>query len=173
MLRLLDLGQYVQDVRSGNRGVLFVLRAFLVGLFNRLQRVSRERLPAWLRFRQGMDWRFIKGRAKGTTPTEVKNLQPGELVRIRSQEEIEKTLDPDQQNRGMGFDAEMARFCGRTARVGRRVTRIIDERSGRMLTLRNPCIVLEGVVCEGAYNLSCPRAIPPYWREIWLERVDQ
>jgi hypothetical protein len=40
-----------------------------------------------------------------------------------------------------------------------------------MLTMKSPCVVLEGIVCEGAYNVSCPRAIPPYWREIWLERV--
>jgi hypothetical protein len=41
-----------------------------------------------------------------------------------------------------------------------------------MLTMKNPCIVLEGVVCEGAYNMSCMRAIPCYWREIWLERIE-
>jgi hypothetical protein len=31
--------------------------------------------------------------------------------------------------------------------------------------------VLENVICEGAYNASCPRAITPYWREIWLEKI--
>ena len=25
--------------------------------------------------------------------------------------------------------------------------------------MKNPCIVLEGVVCEGVYNANCPRAI--------------
>jgi hypothetical protein len=66
----------------------------------------------------------------------------------------------------------MARFCGRTARVARRVDHIIDENTGRMINMRNPCIVLEGVVCEGAFNLSCPRSITPYWREAWLEKID-
>ncbi len=42
-----------------------------------------------------------------------------------------------------------------------------------MLDMKNPCIVLEDVVCEGAYSHSCPRAITPYFREIWLERVEQ
>jgi hypothetical protein len=31
------------------------------------------------------------------------------------------------------------------------------------------------VVCNGEYagcRLNCPRAIPAYWREIWLERVE-
>jgi hypothetical protein len=48
----------------------------------------------------------------------------------------------------------MARFCGRTAKVARRVDQIIDERTGRMIRMRNPCIVLEDVVCEGAFNFS-------------------
>jgi hypothetical protein len=38
--------------------------------------------------------------------------------------------------------------------------------------MRNPCIVLEDVVCEGAYNANCPRSIYSFWREIWLERVE-
>jgi hypothetical protein len=107
------------------------------------------------------------------TPTLNTNLQPGDLVRIRSREEIEPTLNAKLLNRGMGFDAEMARFCGRTARVARRVDHIIDERDGHMVHMRNPCIVLEGIVCEGAYNVSCPRSIPPYWREVWLEKIDE
>jgi hypothetical protein len=38
--------------------------------------------------------------------------------------------------------------------------------------MRQPCVVLEGILCEGAYTVNCPRAITPYWREIWLDRVD-
>jgi hypothetical protein len=149
------------------------MRAFLVGLFNRLQAVTRTSgLPRWLLWRAGRDWHFITGLAGRPTPTEIKNLKPGELVRIKSKEEIMRTLDQEQLNRGLGFEAEMARFCGRTARVARVVKRIVDERTGRMLTMRSPCVVLEGIVCEGAYHMSCPRAIPPYWREIWLERVE-
>src|SRR5256885_283355 len=106
------------------------------------------------------------------TPTGRTNLQPGDLVRIKSPAEIELTLNADLLNRGMGFDSEMARMCGRTARVLRRVDHIIDERSGKMLHMKEPCIVLEGIICEGAYNAVCPRAIPPYWREIWLDKLD-
>ena len=52
-----------------------------------------------------------------------------------------------------------------------RVTKCMDEKTGEMLTMKNPCIVLEGVVCGGVYNASCPRQFVPFWREIWLERV--
>jgi len=172
MLRLRDLGQFVQDVRSGNRGVLWVLRAFLVGAFNRIQGLSRRHLPGWMQFRKATTWGFIRGTAVGATQTAITDLRPGELVRIKPKAKIMPTLNKDLRNRGLGFDAEMARFCGQTARVARRVNTIIDERTGRMLTMKSPCIVLEGIVCEGAYNMSCPRAIPSYWREIWLERIE-
>ena len=165
-----DLGQYVQDVRTGNVGVLWSARAFLVGLYNRLQDLGAKRLPPRLRFRDGRHWGFLRGTAV-KTPTARTGLQPGDIVRIKSKEEIERTLNADLLNRGMGFDAEMGRFCGRTARVARRIEHIIDERTGQMLHMRSPCIVLEGLVCEGAFNASCPRSITPYWREIWLEKV--
>jgi hypothetical protein len=170
-LPLRDLRQFVDDVRTGNVGVLWSLRAFLVMLYNRLQDRCKRFVPARLRWRGGRPWGYLRGRAIGKTPAETTDLRPGDIVRVKSREEIEPTLDSELLNRGMGFDAEMARFCGRTARVARRIDHIVDERTGRMLHMKNPCIVLEGVVCEGAYNVSCPRAITPYWREIWLERI--
>ena len=51
------------------------------------------------------------------------------------------------------------------------MTKCMDEKTGRMLTMKNPCIVLEDIVCAGMYNANCPREFIPFWREIWLERV--
>lgn len=169
-LPIRDLGQFVQDVRTGNVGPVWAGRAFLVGIYNRVQGLGNRHLPPRLRPRGGRHWGTLRGTAV-QTPTAQTGLQPGDLVRIKSREEIAPTLNADLLNRGMGFDAEMARFCGRTARVARRVDHIIDERTGRMLHMRHPCIVLEGLICEGAYNANCPRAITPYWREVWLEKV--
>ncbi|MGW0059009.1 hypothetical protein ACWDTT_03650, partial [Streptosporangium sandarakinum] len=111
-LPLKDVRQYVMDVRTGNAGPLFVLRALLIGLFNRVQDRSR-RLPGWLRFRDGMRWGFVAGRLTGPTPGGALGLRPGELVRIKSKAEILGTLNQDRLNRGMGFDEEMSRYCGR------------------------------------------------------------
>ncbi len=171
-LPLKQLGQYREDVVSGNVGVLAVLRAFLIAVFNRYQDHSKRLLPRFLVIRDGLRWGFLQGRVRsGRTPTEHLDLQPGELVRIKSREEIVATLDGNLLNRGMGFDAEMSRFCGRTARVKARATRVVDERTGRMLTMKNPCIILEDIVCEGAFTANCPREYVCWWREIWLERV--
>jgi hypothetical protein len=169
---LLDLRQYVTDVRTGNVGVSAMLRTFLFGLFNGFQRRSKRLLPSCLLIKGGLNWGFVKGGAVGRTPTSQLDLQPGELVRIKAKEEILKTLDSDRRNRGMGFDEEMARYCGQTARVLRRVDRCIDEKTGRMLWMKNPCIVLDGIVCGGVYHANCPREFLPFWREVWLERVD-
>ena len=165
-----DGRQYVEDVRSGNAGALAMVRTLVIGLFNEYQDASR-RLPRRLRIREGRRYPFIEGR-RDKTPGGSLGLQPGELVRVRSKEEIVATLDANNANRGMSFDGEMLRYCGKEARVLRRVEQIIDEKSGRMLRFKNPCIVLDDVVCTGAYHRQCPRGIYPYWREVWLERVE-
>ena len=167
-----DITQYVDDVRSGNVGFWWAARAFLVGLFNRLQHVSSKVVPERLRFRGGRRWGFLIGGVTGRTPTATLDLKPGEWVRIKSKQEILATVNSDLLNRGMGFDEEMARFCGQTFRVQARVERCIDEPTGRMLTMKTPCVILENNVCSGAFNLSCPREFLPFWREIWLERVE-
>ena len=66
----------------------------------------------------------------------------------------------------------MAKYCGRTARVRARVNHLIEERTGEMIDIKSDCIILEGVVCASDYHRFCTRAIYPYWREIWLERID-
>jgi hypothetical protein len=166
-----DLSQYVTDVATGNVTALQSIRGFLIVLFNKFQSLSKRVLPARLRFRDGLPWGFVKGQLVGATPTIHLDLQPGELVRIKSQQEIEATLNEKGLNRGMGFAEEMARYCGRTARVQGRVTKCLDEKTGKMLTMKNPCILLEDVVCAGADLANCPRQAMTFWREIWLERV--
>jgi hypothetical protein len=166
-----DLRQYVTDFKTGNVTALASLKAFLVVLFNRLQHVSTRVLPRRLWFRDGLPWGFVQGRVDGPTPTAHLDLQPGEMVRIKTKAQIEATLNEGRLNRGMGFEEEMSRYCGHTARVQARVTKCLDEKTGRMLAMKNPCIVLEDVVCGGVYTASCPRQFIPFWREIWLERV--
>ena len=172
-LTVRSIGQYLIDVRTGNAGVLASLRAFLIGLYNRYQDVSKDKLPSWMRINNGLRWKMFHGRVTGPTPAAALGLRPGERVRIKSRDEIVKTLNKDLLNRGMGFEAEMARYCGQLARVKSRVERVIDEKTGRMLTMKTPCVILENVVCAGIYKLNCPREFVPFWREIWLERIDE
>jgi hypothetical protein len=59
--------------------------------------------------RKWFNWRYppVKGLAKGKTATANLNIRPGELVQVRSKEEIMQTLSPEQRNRGLWFDIEM------------------------------------------------------------------
>ncbi|TMR13936.1 hypothetical protein ETD86_29755 [Nonomuraea turkmeniaca] len=168
-----DMRQYVTDIQVGNAGVGSTLRTLFFGLFNRYQRLSRK-FPKWLRVKGGLAWGFVEpGPHTGPTPTGTTDLQPGELVRIKSREEIVATLNTKGFNRGLGFEEDMARSCGRVARVSARVERCIDEKTGEMLEMKNPCIALEGIICDGVYKSNCPRAFVPFWREIWLERISE
>ncbi|MBS1806285.1 MAG: hypothetical protein JST28_23325 [Acidobacteria bacterium] len=106
------------------------------------------------------------------TPHEVLNIQPGELVRIRTKREIEETLNAQFKNRGLWFDKEMTRFCGGIYKVRARVDRQIDERTGKMVIINTPCITLEGVTATGEYFEFAPLDERIYWREIWLERIE-
>jgi hypothetical protein len=164
------LDQYARDAR--NWGILKLIRVLMVEAFNRAQSLSRAHLPRFLWFHRGQTYPFLAGVLdKGQTPSDKLDLQPGDLVRIKSKEAIVRTLDHTNHNRGLSFDAEMVKFCGRLARVRARVRRVIDEESGRMIHIKSDCIILEGVTCTADYHRLCPRGIYPFWREIWLEKV--
>jgi hypothetical protein len=92
-------------------------------------------------------------------------------VRVKPKRAIEPTLNAKSRNRGLWFDAEMLRYCGGTYRVLARVERLIEERTGKMLHLASPCIILDGVTASGEYQGLCAQNESIFWREIWLERV--
>jgi hypothetical protein len=170
-LRPRDPSQYLRDVRTRNLPVSTILIGLVVEVFNTFQDISSRRLPRWLRLFGGRAFPFYRGTGTGErTPT--LGLQPAELVEVKGKAEIMRTLDRANRNRGMWFDSEMLRYCGERARVERKVDRIIDERTGKMMKLSD-CVVLSGVVCEGRYHRFCQRQISPYWREAWLRKVDE
>lgn len=70
----------------------------------------------------------------------------------------------------------MVPFCGGTYRVRDRVHRFIDEVSGKMAYLQTPAVILDKVWCQSRYSscrMFCPRSIYSWWREIWLEKVEE
>ena len=160
---------WVKDVRSRNARVHTASASLAVLIFNKWQGLS-TRLPSWLRVREGRSWPWFKptGERRSYPPLD---LQPGDLVEVRSQAEIEATLNEHGALRGLRFSAEMLPYCGKQARVVARVDRIIDEKSGKMLKLRD-CIMLEDVWCRGTFRALCRRKIYTYWREAWLRRID-
>jgi hypothetical protein len=184
-LRCWDMRQYLEDFSSGNIGIRRILEAVVYMSYYRLSEagIGLGKIMRWFYDKCHPLWGGTPfPRRKGIipvgdpTPASALNLQPGELVRVRSQEEILRTLNTENKNRGLMFDAEMVPFCGKTYRVLERVSKIINEQNGRMQEMKTPCIVLESVFCQSRYSecrLFCPRSIYSYWREIWLERVSE
>jgi hypothetical protein len=164
-LKTSDVRQYWRELRSGNFRFLHFLRAAVRGFF--LEVAIRLRLIQWVP---------LKGQATSPAPDQALDLQPGDLVQVRSPTEIARTLDGNGRNRGLSFDREMLPYCGGTYRVKDNVKQIIDERTGRMIHISRDCLILDGVICSGERSvgrLFCPRKIYPYWREAWLRRVDE
>lgn len=163
------LRQYRVD--RANWGVAKLAKNLAITAFNKYQDLSRARLPTRLQIRGGRRHPYVAGRL-ATTPRRTLDLQPGEMVRVKTRDEILSTLDVNNKNRGLQFDAEMLRYCGQVGRVRDRIDRIIDEHTGRMIDIASDCVTLEGMVCAADYHRLCTRGIYHYWREIWLERVD-
>ena len=165
-IRRWDLRQYAREAEAGNIGWGRLLRLLIFRVLPWEMRDLARRPAAGLPRVQ---------RQPGSAKPEPLDLQPGEWVEVRSPAEIAATLSANNTNRGLYFSApEMATECGKRYRVRRRLSRIIDEGSGRMLTFKNDCIELEGPVCTGERSVGrwfCSREIYPYWREAWLKRV--
>jgi hypothetical protein len=155
-----DPRHYWRDLLSGNvRPGPFIV-AVALALFNSAQRKLRR---AEVPYREPTD--------RKTSPKEVLDLLPGEIVRVKTRREIEQTLNSVSKNRGLWFDREMHRFCGGEFRVASVVRTIVDEASGKSLTMGSACIILEGVSATGEYLGLCPQNELIFWHEIWLQRV--
>jgi len=182
-LRWWDPRQYVEDYLSGNVRLTQMIASFLFFFFHHLAgsglgfgSALRWAYDLFQKLRGGTPYPWRMGHVpKGVrTPSVKLGLKEGEQVRVKSYPEILQTLDENWNNRGMYFDAEAVPFCNGTFRVLKRVDRIIDEKTGKILRFKNEAIILDDVVCLARYakcRKFCPRSIYPYWREIWLERV--
>jgi hypothetical protein len=176
-----DIRQYIEDYRSGNVSLDRLVNGFVFGLFTTVMnsgfKVGRPLRWFYDAFefiwgpyprRQG---RILPGKP---APTIDLNLQPGELVRVKSYNEILSTLNNENKHKGLFFDAEMVPYCGKVFRVRAVISTFLDEKTRKLISVKTRCVSLEGVVCQSRYatcRMLCPRSIFPWWREAWLERA--
>ncbi len=184
-LKLWDVRQYVDAYRSGNNSLGAILKAivyvlYYYGTFARSPRWGKASRWFYDRFQSvwgGLPFPRKPGKiVAGVAPRLDLDLKPGELVRVKSYEQILGTLNSSAANRGLSFDAELVPYCGKVFRVRSRVERFIDEKTGKMLRMKTPAVILDGVYCQSLYSgqrILCPRAVFLWWREIWLERVPE
>ena len=101
-------------------------------------------------------------------------LGPGDRVRVRTLEEITRTLDRDGCCHGCAFTGPMSRFCGQELRVLKRVGRYFDECRQQMQHC-DDVVLLDGARCDGqlgSQSSACDRMCMLFWRVEWLERVN-
>jgi len=145
--------------------------------------VAAGNISAWRMLKRTLSWMWWKTHAKligeharGTlekTPTEFLGLRPGEMVEIKSIQEIVETLNKNGRNQGLHFSADQRPFCGGRYRVRGRADNFIAEGTGEMKHFRNT-VMLEDVLCDSACFAfgGCYRADLLYWREIWLRKIE-
>ena len=167
-----DVRQYVQDVRSGNAGALATIRTVAVGTLQRVP--GRQPAPAAPaaadpgRPQVSRSSRAASRRRRSTRSACSPASGFGSSARRRSSRRSTSTT-PTAACRSTGRCCPTAgRRPGCCAGSSGSSTR----RPAGCCSFKNPCIVLDDVTCTAAYHRQCPRGIYPYWREIWLERVE-
>jgi len=101
-------------------------------------------------------------------PAAAPSAAAGDIVHVLPVGAIVRTLDKTQRNRGLWFDRDMVKYCDQDHEVLARVDRIIDDVTGRMRTMKTPCIVLKDVTYSGEFLRFVAQEEHLYWREAWL-----
>lgn len=104
-------------------------------------------------------------------------LKPGEKVRVKAYEDIAAMLDDQNKLQGLAFTPAQRRYCGGTFTVLKRLNNVFDERRWKMFQIRHT-VLLENAFCDGnggsgkEWN-GCDRHCLLWWKEAWLERVEE
>jgi hypothetical protein len=112
-----------------------------------------------------------KRREKVDTVRSQVEFSTGELVKVRSWDEIQSTLDPFKELKGCAFLPDMKQYCGTTQRVLQVMERFLDERDYKVKKVRG-IVLLENVICRGTPVFGrCDRCCHLFWRAEWLEKI--
>ena len=153
-----DIRQDLRPFLAGNVTAGAFCVAILTRLFNAVQGL-----------REGADhpnWEL----GTGKVPDRLRRALPRATVQVLSMKDIAPTLNAQGRDRGLWFDRDMIRHCGRQFIVLQRVERIIDDATGQIRELKTPSLVLEGAEASGEFLRFCAQHEYPLWREAWLSR---
>jgi hypothetical protein len=112
----------------------------------------------------------------------VLSLKAGDVVVVRSPEEISETLDADGTLDRLPFMPEMLQYCGKRFSVLNRVVQSTIDAAflgGRHTESyvrefrNNDVVTLKNVRCSGAQHDNCQRACAIFWKEAWLRKADE
>src|ERR1700682_1051706 len=108
----------------------------------------------------------------GRSPDQELNLQAGELVEVRSGDEILATLDDNGRLNAMPFMPEMLKYCGKLFRVYKIAHKTCDNiQPWNMRQVKN-AVHLTGVRCDGRAHGDCDAGCLIFWHQAWLKRIE-
>jgi hypothetical protein len=101
-------------------------------------------------------------------------VRPGDIVEVKTPEEILQTLDSDGSLDQLPFMPEMIAYCGKRFQVSRRALNTCN--SGPYPDLRgftkDDVVLLDGLRCSGADHGGCQKGCLIFWREAWVRKVE-
>jgi hypothetical protein len=104
----------------------------------------------------------------------LSRFRTGDLVEVRSKEEILATLTGDGRIAGMPFMPEMLQFCGKQFRIGAVAHKTCETAKrtyqGRRL---ERTVHLADLRCDGSAHGGCQAACRLFWRDEWLRSADE
>lgn len=157
----------------GNITEHLCLRSTIYQYLNRFKRFMKRRYRYVVNmFSEYVSICSVRGNDAHMVAT-VSELRSGDIVRVKSRDEIQRSLNRWNQLKKCSFMEEMWRYCGTTQRVLKKVDKFLDERDYRLKKCSG-LYTLEGVLCHGTIDFGeCDRSCFFFWREEWLEIIEE
>jgi hypothetical protein len=100
------------------------------------------------------------------------NLKAGDIVEVRSLEEIRQSVDERGRVDAMPFMAEMLQHCGKRFRVQSIAHKTCDNIKPWNMRKVERAVHLSGVRCDGSAHANCDAGCLIFWHEDWLKKID-
>jgi len=162
--QLQHLYESTVDITAPDKLTMFLLR---------LTTYFQRRTANWIGVPTSYRQKTTKVSTASIGVTGSTTLREGDLVQVLPLEEIRKTLDKDGNCDRMKFLGGMERFCGKEFRVLKEIKFMFDEKSWRIVRLKN-AVLLQDQICDskGQYDKEgCDRSCFYFWKEQWLRKV--
>jgi len=152
---------FLRPLIAGNVTPAAFVVGWLTHLFNELQHL-----------RQGVSFPAFEVPVREGGSDAQPRFEAGDQAVVRSSAEIRATLNEQSLHRGLYFEPDMLKHCGRRYCVQAEVTKLIDIVTGEMRTMKTAAYILRDVRFSGERQLFNAQHEPLFWRGIWLQRAD-
>lgn len=110
----------------------------------------------------------------GVKKAESNKFHIGELVEVKSIENIKSLLSEAMTLDGCLFMEQMWDYCGHTYCIKQVINSIFNEHKHRTFKPKAPLYILENLICKGRtdrFQNKCDHSCFILWHEKWLEKI--